>query len=98
MTKLRSRLGIAVVVWLTALILLAVTGVLLRPFVEVTEIVDIAIITITVSLCTVVSIFLRYSAPQRFPLSAYINIGLTYFFSFCTIGFLAIDVAFTRYN
>lgn len=96
--KLKSRLVIAIIIWTLALTLLILTGVLLRPFYEVTEIVDIAIITIVTSLCTVVSIFLRYSAPERFPISAYLNIGLTYFFSFCTIGFLAIDIAFTRFN
>jgi hypothetical protein len=55
-------------------------------------------VTITVSLCTVVSIFLRYASPERFPVSAFINIGLTYFFSFCTLGFLAVDIAFSQFN
>lgn len=77
---------------------LVFSGVLMRPFVEVTEIIDISINTITISLCIVATLFLRYASPDRFPISAFINIGLTYFFSLCTLGFLAVDIAFTRYN
>ena len=98
MAKLKSRLVIAGIVWGVAITFLILTGVLVRPIYEITEIVDIAVVTIVISLCITISIFLRYSATERFPISAYINIGLTYFFSFCTIGFLAIDIAFTRFN
>ena len=41
------------------------------------------------------TIFARYVDSEKFPLSAYYNIGMCYFFSLSSIGLLGVDLAFT---
>jgi len=53
---------------------------------------------ILVAAAFTISIFLRYVSTEKFPVSAFFNIGITYFFAFSKIGMLAVDLAFTRYN
>jgi hypothetical protein len=48
-----------------------------------------------VSLCVLITLFARYADSERFPLSAYLNIGLTYLLSLSSLGLLGIDLAFT---
>lgn len=50
------------------------------------------------SVCVVVTIFARYVDSERFPLSAYFNIGMTYFYSLMSMGILAVDLGFSLYN
>ena len=47
------------------------------------------------AICVLISLFARYADIERFPISAYINIGLTYFLSLTSIGLLGIDLAYT---
>lgn len=49
------------------------------------------------STAVTVWVFCRYSSKQKFPKTAYLNIGLTMFFSLASIGILATDVGFTLY-
>jgi len=39
----------------------------------------------------------RYASLDRFPVSAFINIGLNYLLAFSSYGVLALDLAFTLY-
>lgn len=48
-----------------------------------------------VALCVLITLFARYADAERFPLSAYLNIGLTYLLSLSSLGLLGIDLAFT---
>ena len=48
-----------------------------------------------VSTCVLVTLFARYADMERFPVSAYVNIGLTYLLSLSSIGLLGIDLAYT---
>ena len=41
------------------------------------------------------SLFARYADTERFPISAYINIGLTNVLSLSSVGLLGIDLAYT---
>lgn len=41
------------------------------------------------------SLFTRYADTDRFPVSAYINIGLTNVLSLSSVGLLGIDLAYT---
>jgi hypothetical protein len=41
------------------------------------------------------SLFARYADTERFPISAYINIGLTSILSLASVGLLGIDLAYT---
>lgn len=50
------------------------------------------------SVCVLITIFARYADPERFPFSGYFNIGMTYLFSFMSIGVLSIDLGFSLYN
>lgn len=45
-----------------------------------------------------VTIFARYVDSEKFPPSAYFNIGFTYFYSLMSIGILSVDLAFSLYN
>lgn len=45
-----------------------------------------------------ITIFSRYADLEKFPVSAFFNIGMTYFFSLSSIGLLAIDLGFTLNN
>ena len=47
------------------------------------------------SACVLVTLFARYADEDRFPTSAYANIGLTYLLSLSSIGLLGLDLAFT---
>ena len=51
-----------------------------------------------ISVALTISIFARYVWFDHFPPSAFINIGLTFIFSFFQIGLAATDVAFTKKN
>lgn len=51
-----------------------------------------------VSLSVLITIFARYADSEKFPISAYLNIGMTYFYSLSSIGMLAVDLGFTLYN
>lgn len=42
-----------------------------------------------------ITVFAMFVDSERFPVSAYFQIGAIYFLSFCSIGLLAIDLAFT---
>jgi hypothetical protein len=42
--------------------------------------------------------FARYADLEKFPKSAFFNIGMTYFFAFSSIGLLSIDLGFTLLN
>jgi hypothetical protein len=42
-----------------------------------------------------VTLFARYADTERFPTSAFANIGATYLLSLSSIGLLALDLAFT---
>lgn len=42
--------------------------------------------------------FARYVDLERFPTSAFFNIGFIYLYSFMSIGMLAVDLSFTLYN
>jgi hypothetical protein len=48
-----------------------------------------------VATCVLLSLFARYADTERFPISAYINIGITNLLSLSSIGLLAIDLAYT---
>ena len=53
---------------------------------------------ILVSVCVLVTIFARYVDSEKFPFSAYFNIGMTYFYSLMSMGILAVDLGFSLYN
>lgn len=42
-----------------------------------------------------VTMFARYADAERFPISAYLNIGMVFILSFSSIGLLGLDLAFT---
>lgn len=42
--------------------------------------------------------FARFIDPERFPKTAFFNIGFTYFYSFMSIGLLAVDLGFSKKN
>ena len=48
-----------------------------------------------VATCVLVTLFARYADTERFPTSAFVNIGLTYLLSLSSIGLLGLDLAFT---
>lgn len=48
-----------------------------------------------VAICVLVTLFSRYADLERFPTSAYLNIGLTYLLSLSSIGLLGLDLAYT---
>ena len=48
------------------------------------------------SLSLTVSLIARYAYFEHFPVSAVMNIGATFFFSFLQIGLASIDIAFTK--
>lgn len=50
------------------------------------------------SLCVLITIFARYVDLEKFPISAFYNIGMTYFLTFSMIGVLSIDLGFTISN
>jgi cytochrome c biogenesis protein CcdA len=43
-------------------------------------------------------VFARYVDSERFPISAFFQVGIIYFLSLCSIGLLAVDIAFTLRN
>ncbi len=45
-----------------------------------------------------VSLFARYVSLERFPISAFVNIGLTYLLSLSSLGLLGLDLAYTLYT
>ena len=47
------------------------------------------------AICSLITVFARYVDSERFPLSAYIHVGVIFFLSLCSIGLLAIDLSFT---
>ncbi len=47
------------------------------------------------AICSLISVFARYTDSERFPFSAYIHVGFIFFFSLLSIGLLAIDLSFT---
>jgi hypothetical protein len=51
-----------------------------------------------VSLCVLLSLFARYASLDRFPVSAFINIGLIYLLAFSSFGLLGLDLAYTLYS
>ena len=51
-----------------------------------------------VSFCALVTMFARYVDLERFPASAFFNIGFIYLYSFMSIGMLAVDLSFSLYN
>ena len=48
-----------------------------------------------VAVCSLITVFARYVDSERFPISAYFQVGVIYFLSLCSIGLLAIDLSFT---
>ena len=52
--------------------------------------------TFLLSVCFTVSFLARYAFLLHFPTSAFLNIGLTFVFSFFQIGLTATDIAFTK--
>jgi hypothetical protein len=48
-----------------------------------------------VAICSLITVFARYVDSERFPFSAYFQVGIIYFLSLCSIGLLAIDLSFT---
>jgi uncharacterized membrane protein len=52
--------------------------------------------SLLVSICITISIFARYAWFEHFPVSAILNIGITFVLSFFQIGLAATDLAFTK--
>lgn len=50
------------------------------------------------SLCILITLFSRYADSDRFPKTAFFNIGGSLFYSLASIGFLAVDLGFTLRN
>jgi hypothetical protein len=48
-----------------------------------------------VSVCVLVTLFAKYADLNRFPISAFLNIGMVYVLSISSIGLLGLDLAFT---
>lgn len=48
-----------------------------------------------VATSVLITLFARYADLERFPISAYLNIGLTYLLSLSSVGLLGIDLAYT---
>jgi hypothetical protein len=48
-----------------------------------------------VAICSLITVFARYVDSERFPFSAYFQVGIIYFLSLSSIGLLAIDLSFT---
>jgi hypothetical protein len=48
-----------------------------------------------VAICSLITVFARYVDSERFPVSAFFQVGIIYFFSLSSIGLLAIDLSFT---
>ena len=48
-------------------------------------------------MCVLLSLFARYASLDRFPVSAFINIGLIYLLAFSSFGLLGLDLAYTLY-
>jgi hypothetical protein len=47
--------------------------------------------------CIFLSLFARYASLERFPVSAFINIGLIYLLAFSSFGLLGLDLAYTLF-
>ena len=84
--------------WLIALALIIFFAIFLPNFDETGNILFFIFLTYTMAAAVTCSIFLRYASTDRFRTSAYLTIGITYFFAFSQIGLLAVDLSFTRYN
>jgi hypothetical protein len=48
-----------------------------------------------VSLCVLITLFARYADLERFPISAYVNIGVIMILSLSSIGLLGLDLGYT---
>jgi hypothetical protein len=48
--------------------------------------------------CILLSLFARYASLDRFPVSAFINIGLIYLLAFSSFGLLGLDLAYTLFS
>lgn len=48
-----------------------------------------------VATCVLITLFARYASLDRFPTSAFANIGLVYLLSLSSVGLLGLDLAFT---
>lgn len=51
-----------------------------------------------VAIAFLITIFARYVDTEKFPPSAFYNIGMTFFLSMSSIGLLAVDLSFTLFN
>ena len=90
-----SRTGVQIIAWTFTLFLIILLS-LTVPSSDLAHQVLHVISSLLVSICLTISIFARYAWFEHFPLSAILNIGLTFTLSFFQIGLAATDLAFTK--
>eukprot|EP00347_Sterkiella_histriomuscorum_P020171 403338832 len=96
--KLKTRQGVTAVAWIIGLVIIALLFVAAALVDRSWMLAIFIIISVILSICVLVTIFARYVDSEKFPISAYFNIGMTYFYSLMSIGILAVDLGFSLYN
>eukprot|EP00347_Sterkiella_histriomuscorum_P021826 403332633 len=90
-----TRKGIAVVSWCVGLGIILLLSATISHLNTTFEMAVMVASTFIMAICVQITIFARYVDREKFPISAFFNIGMTFFFSFSSIGILSMDLAFT---
>ena len=85
-----------ILLWTLFVLVTPVMAVLIAPLGDVAEQVTYLVSSAIASVSLTVTIFYRYAYYEYFPISAVMNIGVTFALSFFQIGLASADVAFTK--
>ena len=93
---IKSRRGVHTIAWSTTVAIITLLAVLIAPESDAAEQAVCIISSLLISVSVTISILARYAWLDHFPVSAFLNIGVTFVLSFFQIGLAATDIAFTK--
>lgn len=93
---IKSRKGVTVIAWSATITIVTLLAVLMAPESDTAEQAVCIISSLLISISVTISILARYAWLEHFPVSAFLNIGVTFVLSFFQIGLAATDIAFTK--